>query len=292
MSPHIPVLLKEVLAMLSPEDGGVYFDGTFGGGGYTRAILEAANCRVIASDRDSFVEKFADEVKSLYPSRFDFFHEKFGNIKSICGSEQKLDGVILDLGVSTFQLTDPERGFSFNLSGPVDMGMGLCDQTAMDVIRKYKKQDLANIIYEFGEEHFSRRIAENIKKNIGKIHTTEDLARVIRSCVKKTGKTDPATKTFQSLRIFVNKELDELKKVLRDSVDLLNPGGKIIAVSFHSLEDRIVKLFFRELIKTRPEFREKSFTLLTKKPIIPSAEEIAVNPKSRSAKLRGISVVC
>jgi 16S rRNA (cytosine1402-N4)-methyltransferase len=291
MLPHIPVLLKEVSDMLSPKDGGVYFDGTFGGGGYTRAILAAADCRVIAADRDASVQKIADEIKIAYPERFDFFHAKFGDIKSICGTEKKLDGVVLDLGVSTFQLTDPERGFSFNLSGPVDMGMGLCDQTAADVIRKYSKQDLADIIYEFGEERFSRRIADNIKKNLGKIHNTTDLANVIRSCVRKTGKTDPATKTFQALRIFVNEELDELKKILQDSVDLLNPGGKIIVVSFHSLEDRIVKFFFRELTQRRSETEERSFILLTKKPITPSADEIAVNPKSRSAKLRGISVL-
>jgi 16S rRNA (cytosine1402-N4)-methyltransferase len=196
------------------------------------------------------------------------------------------------LGVSTFQLTDPARGFSFNLSGPIDMGMGLCNQTAMDIIQKYSKQDLANIIYKYGEEHFSRRIAENIKKNLRKIRTTEDLANVIRSCVRKTGKIDPATKTFQALRIFVNQELEELEKILCDSIDLLNPGGKIIVVSFHSLEDRIVKLFFRKLVQQNSQTNERFFTLLTKKPITPSAEEIAVNQKSRSAKLRGISMLC
>jgi 16S rRNA (cytosine1402-N4)-methyltransferase len=246
-------------------------------------------------DRDLSVQKIADEIKSQYLSRFEFFHEKFSDIKSVCDSEKKIDGIVLDLGVSTFQLTDPARGFSFNLSGPVDMGMGLCDQTAMDVIQRYSKQDLANIIYEYGEEHFSRRIAENIKKNLKKIHTTEDLANIIRSCVRKTGKIDPATKTFQALRIFVNQELEELKKVLRDSIDLLKPGGKIIVVSFHSLEDRIVKLFFRELMQKNletGEASERSFTLLTKKPVTPSAEEISANQKSRSAKLRGISMLC
>jgi 16S rRNA (cytosine1402-N4)-methyltransferase len=291
MALHVPVLLKEVSDMLSPKDGGIYFDGTFGGGGYTEAILNAANCRVIASDRDPSVQNIADEIKFRYQTRFDFVHAKFSDIKSTCDSVEKLDGVVLDLGVSTFQLTDPTRGFSFNLSGPIDMGMGLCDQTALDVIQKYSKQDLANIIYEFGEEHFSRRIAENIKKNLKKIHNTEDLANVVRSCVRKTGKIDPATKTFQALRIFVNEELEELKKVLHDAIDLLNPGGKIIVVSFHSLEDRIVKLFFRELVQRSSVAQEKIFALLTKKPITPSSEEIAVNQKSRSAKLRGISVL-
>jgi 16S rRNA (cytosine1402-N4)-methyltransferase len=279
MSEHVPVLLKEMLAMLSPKDGKIYFDGTFGGGGYSRAILETANCKVIALDRDPSVKPTANEFKNNYGERFDFFHAKFSEIKSIVGS-RKLDGVVLDLGVSNFQLTDPARGFSFNLAGPIDMGMGLCDETALDVIRKYSEQNLANIIYEFGEERFSRRIAKNIKLNIRKIQTTEDLANVIRSCVRKTGKIDPATRTFQALRIFVNEELEELKKVLTDSVDLLNSGGKIIVVSFHSLEDRIVKFFFKGLDSSR-------FQIVTKKPIVPTAEEISFNHKSRSAKLRG-----
>jgi 16S rRNA (cytosine1402-N4)-methyltransferase len=281
MPQHVPVLLNEMLTMLSPKDGNVYFDGTFGGGGYTKAILEAANCKVIAADRDPCVKDTAEQFKTDYPARFDFFHAKFGDMKSIV--KGKLDGVVLDLGVSNFQLTDPARGFSFNLAGPIDMGMGLCDQTALEVIQKYSEKDLADIIYEFGEEHFSRRIAKRIKLNISKIRNTEDLAHVVRSCVGRSGKKDPATKTFQALRIFVNDELEELKKVLRDSIDLLAPDGKIIAVSFHSLEDRIVKLFFRELASKE---NAAKFKLLTKKPITPSADEIARNPKSRSAKLR------
>ncbi|MDR0632105.1 MAG: 16S rRNA (cytosine(1402)-N(4))-methyltransferase RsmH [Holosporaceae bacterium] len=280
MSQHIPVLLREVMTMLAPRDGGIYFDGTFGGGGYTKAILEAADCKVIAVDRDIHAATIADEFKNRYPSRFDFFHAKFGDIKTII--KTKLDGIVLDLGVSNFQLTDPSRGFSFNLSGPLDMRMGLCDDSALDIIRKYSEQNLANIIYELGEEHFSRRIAKSIKLNLSKIHSTEDLANVIRSCVKRRGKTDPATKTFQALRIFVNKELEELKNVLRDSVDLLNSNGKIMVVSFHSLEDRMVKFFFKELASSG------KFSLLTKKPIAPSAEEISRNRKSRSAKLRGV----
>jgi 16S rRNA (cytosine1402-N4)-methyltransferase len=285
MQQHIPVLLKEVMALLSPSEGGIYFDGTFGGGGYTKAILESKNCKVIAFDRDSHVKAIADEFKVCYHERFEFFHARFGDIKTMVRS--KLDGIILDLGISSFQLSDPARGFSFNLPGPIDMNMGLCDQTALDVIKKYSERDLADIIYTLGEERFSRRIAKNIKQNLGKINDTFDLANIIRSCVKKTGKIDPATKTFQALRIFVNDELEELKKILQESVDLLNPGGKIIVVSFHSLEDRIVKFFFRELAQGTDRFN-----LLTKKPIIPSPEEIHLNPRSRSAKLRGITMVC
>ncbi|MDR2158128.1 MAG: 16S rRNA (cytosine(1402)-N(4))-methyltransferase RsmH [Holosporaceae bacterium] len=286
MSEHISVLLKEAVQMLSPKDGGTYYDGTFGGGGYAKAILDAANCRVIASDRDPYVKTIARQFKNNYQKRFDFFCAKFSDIKSI--ATEKLDGVALDLGVSNFQLADPSRGFSFNLAGPIDMGMGLCDETALDVIRKYSEKSLANIIYEFGEERFSRRIAKNIKLNLGRIHNTEDLANVIRSCARRTGKKDPATKTFQALRILVNDELEELKKALRDSIDLLKPNGKIIVVSFHSLEDRIVKLFFKNLASPKNPIK---FKLLTKKPIVPSRDEILFNPKSRSAKLRGISLL-
>ena len=281
---HIPVLLKEVMTLLSPSSDGIYFDGTFGGGGYTEAILKSKNCKIIAFDRDSHVKAIADKFKARYHERFEFFHAKFGDIKTVIRS--KLDGIVLDLGVSSFQLSDPTRGFSFNLSGSIDMSMGLCDQTAFDVIKKYSERDLADIIYTMGEEHFSRRIAKNIKQNLGKINDTLDLANAIRSCVKKTGKIDPATKTFQALRIFVNDELGELKKILQDSVDLLNPGGKLIIVSFHSLEDRIVKIFFRELARMAGRFN-----LLTKKPIIPSPEEVCSNPRSRSAKLRGITMI-
>ncbi|GHU16775.1 ribosomal RNA small subunit methyltransferase H [Alphaproteobacteria bacterium] len=285
MCEHKSVLLKEVLDMLSPVDGGVYFDGTFGGGGYTKAILESSDCRVIACDRDERVVKIADDFKKKYNDRFQFFHDKFSNIKSIM--REDCDGVVLDLGVSNFQLADPERGFSFKSSGPVDMSMGLCDETAMDVMHRYSEKDLADIIYKFGEEHFSRKIAKNIKLNLKKITNTEDLANVIRNCISRRGKIDPATKTFQALRIFVNKELEELEKVLADSINLLKPNGKILVVSFHSLEDRIVKLFFKEMSFPK----DSPFILLNKKPITPSEEELTLNPKSRSAKLRCLQLL-
>jgi len=188
--------------------------------------------------------------------------------------------------MSNFQLTDLSRGFSFKSEGPIDMSMGLCDENALDVIRNYREKELADIIYKFGEEHFSRKIARNIKLNLGTINTTEDLANVIRKSVGKFGKIDAATKTFQALRIFVNDELGELEKILRDSIGMLKSGGKIVIVSFHSLEDRIVKLFFRELVKN-----DERYGLLNKKPITPSQEETLSNSKSRSAKLRGIYVI-
>lgn len=283
MSEHIPVLLNEVLSFLDPSDGKIYFDGTFGGGGYSRAILEKADCSVIACDRDELVIPIAKKLHTEFPSRFSFFHSKFSDIKKVLAQQniQKLDGVVLDLGLSNFQLEDESRGFSFKSKGNVDMTMGLCDETAMDIIHRCSEEQLANIIYTFSEERFSRRIAKSIKKNLRNIKTAEDLADAVRACVRRTGKIDQATKTFQALRIFVNRELEELKIILNESLELLNSGGKIVVVSFHSLEDRIVKSFFKECGQQRCDFQ-----IVTKKPIAPSEEEIASNPKSRSAKLR------
>ncbi len=283
MCKHISVLLSEVLKFLNPSDNKIYFDGTFGGGGYTKAILNSANCKVVACDRDEYVFPIANEMQTIFQDKFKFSHAKFSDIDKILAEHniKKIDGIVLDLGVSNFQLQDESRGFSFRFAGNVDMTMGLCDETAMDVIHRLSEQNLANVIYELGEERFSRRIARNIKLNLKKIKTSEDLANVIRSCVRRSGKIDPATKTFQALRIFVNRELEELKTILQKSINLLNPEGKIIVVSFHSLEDRIVKIFFKEIIQ-----RESSFKILTKKPVIPTENEISLNPKSRSAKLR------
>lgn len=282
MAEHVPVLLSEVIEILAPKDNAVYFDGTFGGGGYTQAILEKANCRVIATDRDEHVQKIADSVKNTYGERFSFHHAKFGDIKRVIEADNfsTVDGIVLDLGVSNFQLENAERGFSFKRAGPLDMSMGLNDQTALDIIRQYSERDLANLIYEFGEEPFSRRIAKNIKLHLRDIHTTTDLADVIHKSVGQRGKTDSATKTFQALRICVNDELGQLRSALNAAPEVLKPKGKIIIVSFHSLEDRIVKLFFKELSQ------KGDFEMYSKKPISPSATELQNNPKSRSAKLR------
>jgi 16S rRNA (cytosine1402-N4)-methyltransferase len=292
MLAHIPVLLKEVMEMLSPQDGGVYFDGTFGGGGYARSILESAKCSVIGCDRDEQVQCSADELQKKYGNNFKFFHSKFSDTEQIlrsCGI-QKLDGIVLDLGVSTSQLSDPSRGFSFQHSGPLSMEMGLCQNNAIDIIHEYSEQELANIIYKYGEERFSRRIAKNIKMNLSKIKSTEDLANVVRICVRKSGPTDPATKTFQAIRICVNEELTELETILDLLPILLNHGGKAIIVSFHSLEDRIVKTRFRQLCADK-KHPDCDFCLLTKKPLIPSKSEILANSRSRSAKLRGICML-
>lgn len=287
MTEHIPVLLTKVLEVLSPKDGAVYFDGTFGGGGYSKAILEAANCRVIATDRDEHVKNIANHMGKAYGDRFSFYHSKFSEIKSILSHEKisGVDAIILDLGVSNFQLQDADRGFSFKQEGPLDMGMGLCETTALGVIKKYSETDLADIIYKFGEEPFSRRIAKNIKLHLKEIHTTLNLAEVIHRAVGKRGKIDSATKTFQALRIYVNDELGELQKMLQNAVDVLTHNGKIIVVSFHSLEDRIVKVFFKNLVLQNDRTKYK---LYSKKPITPSETEVQFNPKARSAKLRCI----
>lgn len=282
MSEHIPVLLNEVIEASAPQNGAVYFDGTFGGGGYTRAILDKADCRIIATDRDENVQKIADSVKDTYNDRFVFHHAKFSDIGNVLASEEipSIDGIVLDLGVSNFQLENAERGFSFKRAGPLDMRMGLNKQTALDIIRRYSERDLANLIYEYGEEPFSRRIAKNIKLHLKDIHTTTDLANVIHQTTGQRGKTDSATKTFQALRIAVNDELEQLRLGLKSVVEFLKPNGRIVAVTFHSLEDRIVKLFFKELSQ------KGEFELYSKKPISPSDEELRNNPKSRSAKLR------
>ncbi|MBE6446912.1 MAG: 16S rRNA (cytosine(1402)-N(4))-methyltransferase RsmH [Alphaproteobacteria bacterium] len=285
MTEHIPVLLREVLEFLNPSDGKIYFDGTFGGGGYTRAILDRANCRVIACDRDDYVKPFANVMREKYSDRFMFSHSKFSDIDVVLQQHNvdKLDGIVLDLGLSNFQLMDQHRGFSFRYAGNLDMSMGLCDENAMNAIHRLSERDLANVIYELGEERYSRRIAKNIKLNLKKIKTSENLADIVRSCVRKSGKIDPATKTFQALRIFVNRELEELQIILQKFEKLLNHDGRLVVVSFHSLEDRIVKVAFKKLSSENDRF-----CILTKKPVVPTKEEMFRNPKSRSAKLRCI----
>ena len=288
MMQHVPVLLREVVQILQPRDNAIYFDGTFGGGGYSKAFLDKATCKVIATDRDDHIIPIANTYKQEYGERFSFSHAKFSDITQVLAHHEisKIDGIVLDLGISNFQITSAERGFSFQKTGPLSMQMGLCEESALDVIRNYKEKDLADIIYQYGEEHYSRRIAKNIKKHIDNICTTTDLANVIHDCMPcRNNRIDSATKTFQALRIFVNGELSELETLLEASISVLNRAGKIIIVSFHSLEDRIVKVFFRNLA------RSGKAALITKKPITPSEDEIKYNPKSRSAKLRAISML-
>jgi 16S rRNA (cytosine1402-N4)-methyltransferase len=292
-------MLKEVLEYLHPMDNEVILDATFGAGGYTKAILNSCKCSVIATDRDKNVMEFADKIKKEYGERFDFYNVKFSEISSIV-NKNSLDGIVLDLGISSMQLNTDDRGFSFNKKAPLDMGMGRNNITAFDVVNVYKESDIADIIYKYGDEVKSRIIAKKIaqsRKN-SPINTTTELAEIVRSCFssQKKGYIDNATKTFQALRIFVNDELGELETILNSSINLLKANGRLIVVSFHSLEDRIVKNFFNEnsdskakkINKYKDEGQKTIFKILTKHPVVVSQEEIDGNKRSRSAKLRGV----
>ena len=294
---HISVMLNEVLNYLKPKNGDVILDGTFGAGGYTRAILESCNCKVIGTDRDETVLKFVDGVKNDFKDRFEFYNVKFSEIKNVV-EENSLDAIVLDLGVSSMQLDNGNRGFSFNKEAPLTMTMGRNNITAYDVVNDYDEKNIADIIYNFGEEVKSRAIAKKIieyRKNKA-IETTTELADIVRSCFpNKYTKIDFATKTFQAIRIFVNDELKELETILNDSVKLLKSGGRLVVVSFHSLEDRIVKDFLNnngdcrllKVNKYKEVQKETLFKVLTKKPVIVSSVEVDKNRRARSAKLRG-----
>ena len=295
--PHIPVLLNEVIQSLAIRTGGLYVDGTFGAGGYTEAILNAApDVRVIAIDQDETAVAAGQSLVQQYAPRLTLIHGRFGDMADLVSTP--VDGVVLDIGVSSMQIDRPERGFSFQKDGPLDMRMGQTGQTAADVVNTFKESDLADILYEYGEEKASRRIARKIvqRRQEKPFQTTLDLADVIRSCLpRKPGDTDPATRSFQALRIYVNDELGELKRGLTGAQSLLKAGGILAVVSFHSLEDRIVKNFMAQESghvpnpsKYMPEVQKKapSFEILTKKPITPSPAELSANPRARSSRLR------
>ena len=294
---HIPVMLKEVLENLAPRDGGLYVDATFGNGGYSEAILKAASCRVIAIDRDPNVKARADELKTLYGSRFEFRAGQFGDFADLI--PEVVDGAVFDIGVSSMQLDQSERGFSFSKEAPLDMRMSCSGETAADLINTLSERELANLIYKYGEERKSRQIAAKIaayRKN-KEISTTKELAEIIYTVIHKTPNgIDPATRTFQALRIAVNNELGELENGLRGAVDLAVSGGRIVVVSFHSLEDRIVKTFFKEntgknvhVSRYLPDNniqQDNSILASCSKAVAPSQNETEVNSRSRSAKLR------
>lgn len=301
--PHIPVMLDNVLAQLSPVDGGIYVDGTFGAGGYSRAFLASADCTVIAIDRDSTASEKAQALKDEHGACFIFIHGCFGDAEALLHEAgiENVDGFVLDLGVSSMQLDEAERGFSFRTDGPLDMRMdqNSSGDSAADIVNNYQEEDLADIIYEFGGERRSRRVAREIVKirKQALFKTTKELADTVRRVVPKSkDRLDPATRTFQALRIAVNDEPGELHRALDAAEKLLKEGGVLIVVSFHSLEDRIVKRFLLERSgqKSRPsrhlpiqeECNNPTFTIPSRKAIFPSAEEVASNPRSRSARLR------
>ena len=296
---HIPVLGRPALDFLNVHDGGVYIDGTFGAGGYSRAILAAANCKLIGIDRDPSALALGQPLVETAQGRLMLIEDTFSHLDRVARAAgfDLVDGVVLDLGVSSMQLDTAERGFSFRLEGPLDMRMSGRGASAADVVNAASERDLASIIFLLGEERHSRSVARAIVKvrRAAPIRTTRALADLVAAAVRsRPGDIHPATRTFQALRIFVNDELGELVRVLGAAERILKPGGRLVVVSFHSLEDRIVKSFLAERGEARagsrhaPEIkgRPPTFRVLTKRPVIADDEEIARNPRARSAKLR------
>lgn len=301
---HIPVLRDEAIALLAPRDGGIYLDGTFGGGGYTASLLAAATCTVWAIDRDPAAIARGASLAARYGERLHLLEGRFGDLLDLLKASgvHRLDGAVFDFGVSSYQIDDPARGFSFRSDGPLDMRMSGEGETAAHIVNTRGEAELADILYQFGEERASRRIAAAIvaRRTSQKFETTADLAGVIRSVVRpdKSG-IHPATRSFQALRIEVNQELAEIERGLAQAAALLAPGGRLVAVSFHSLEDRMVKRFMQEATgRTAGASRHDpssivataapSFAALTKGVVTPSEAEIAANPRARSARLRAI----
>lgn len=296
---HIPVLGRQAVELLNVRDAGAYIDGTFGAGGYSRAILSAAESNVIGIDRDPSALALGAELVKTSSGRLILMQDRFSQLDTIaraCGYE-RVDGVVLDVGVSSMQLDQPERGFSFRLEGPLDMRMSGVGPSAADIVNAADERDLASIIYVLGEERFSRGIARAIVRARGgaPIESTKRLADIVAGAVRsKPGDIHPATRTFQALRIFVNDELRELAQALIAAERVLRPGGRLVVVSFHSLEDRIVKTFLAARSETRggsrhaPEVKRAapSFSVLTRRPLVADEQEIAANPRARSAKLR------
>lgn len=305
--PHVSVMLNEVLANLKPADGEVYADGTFGAGGYARAILDSARCTVIGIDRDKSALWLGEDLKKLYNDRLLLKHGRFSEVAALAAEAgyPQLDGFVLDLGVSSMQLDRAERGFSFRFDGALDMRMNQesDEPSAADIVNAWDEEDIAHIIWKYGEERHSRRIAHRIvaARAEKKITRTGELADIVRAALPRShsDKIDPATRTFQALRIVVNAEMEELENALAASLAVLKPGGRLVVVSFHSLEDRIVKNFMQEQagmtarssrhmpdIPVRGESSGAAFTLPSRKAILPTDQEISVNPRARSAKLR------
>lgn len=297
---HLPVLVNEVVAGLAPKANETYVDATFGRGGYSRAILEAANCKVIGIDRDPEAVAVGREFEARYPDRFQILEGPFSEMDVLLKDAQvtQVDGIAFDLGVSSPQLDDAARGFSFRNDGPLDMRMSKTGKTAADIVNQAPEAELANIIYNYGEERASRRIAKAIveQRKTQKFTRTLELAQLIEKIVPRRDETHPATKTFQALRIAVNGELDELQQGLQLSEQVLADQGRLAVVTFHSLEDRIVKNFLREKAgrvargsRHKPEInvqQQAVFTLTKTKAIAPTVEEARRNPRARSAKLR------
>jgi 16S rRNA (cytosine1402-N4)-methyltransferase len=296
---HVPVLLSQAMQMLAPRQGGAYVDATFGAGGYSRAILDVAATQVIGIDRDRSAIAAGFDLVDRSDGRLVLVEDRFSRLDEVCRQQghDAVDGVVMDIGVSSMQLDQAERGFSFRLDGPLDMRMGHDGPSAADLIAAASPADLARIIAVLGEEKFARPIARAIAeaRKEAAVTTTRALVDIIARVLRqRPGEIHPATRTFQALRIFVNEELDELKAALRAAEDILKPDGRLVVVSFHSLEDRIVKTFLADRSRVgggsrhQPELRHAaaSFKVLTKRPLVADEKEIAANPRARSAKLR------
>lgn len=298
---HVPVMVREVVAALQPRAGARYLDGTFGAGGYSTALLDIAPCHVIALDRDPDAIAAGQALAEHYGDRLRLIEGRFGDMIELLAAEgvDDVDGVTLDLGVSSMQLDEVHRGFSFRASGPLDMRMERSGSSAADLVNEADEAELADIIWRYGEERRSRRVARAIieARRDKRIETTGELAEIVRRAVGPQGRdgSDPATRTFQALRIAVNDELGELERGLLGAGQMLAPGGRLAVVSFHSLEDRAVKDFVRSRAGRVPapsrhlpplESRPAELRDLTRKPTLPSPAEVAANPRARSARLR------
>lgn len=301
---HIPVLLLPMLKALNPADGEIFIDGTFGAGGYSRAILESADTRVIGIDQDPTVIKLARPLLHKFGSRLDIFHGRYSQMSEPLRAKgiDLIDGIVLDIGVSSMQLDSEDRGFSFRLDGPLDMRMSKSGPTAADLVNGLAEEEIAEILWRFGEERKSRQIARAIVKRRGdtSFSNTLELADLVSSIVKLSpkDKKHPATRTFQALRIYLNDELGELLSGLNEAAKCLKPGGRLVVVTFHSLEDRIVKTYFRAAAdavpnqsRHLPDLHKESlpsFQIINPKPVKASEEEMKINPRARSAKLRSV----
>ncbi len=293
---HYPVLLKEIISIISPQYGGTFIDCTFGQGGYSKKILEFENTKVIALDRDIDTEKIAKQIKNKFQDRFIFKNLKFSQLSNLKLKNENIQGVIFDLGYSYTQIKDPKKGLSFDYDGTLNMKLGLNNYSAEDVINKLDEKELEYIFRFFGDEKEGKYIAKNIvKERLKSKIDTKKLVKIIDKTKKrKNFKVHNATKVFQSLRIFVNKEISELIFGIINATKVLKKGGILAIVTFHSLEDKIVKYFFKSLSESKSFSRyspiieqpDTLFNLIQKKPIYPSKKEISENPPSRSAKLR------
>lgn len=303
---HKPVMAAEVLKALNPRSGALYIDATFGGGGYARAILDAADCKVCGIDRDPAAAERAEALSRQYPGRLQFVVGRFGDMLKLLEARgiTRADGVTFDLGVSSMQIDDPTRGFSFRTDGPLDMRMGADGPSAADIVNTLPEKTLADILFQLGDERRARQVARAIvaARAQKKFARTLELAAVVRRAVSgpkggRPGPIDPATRSFQAIRIYTNDELGELDRGLSAAEVLLNPGGRLAVVSFHSLEDKRVKSFLRSRSGADPRASrhmpiavrntpQPSFRRLFHGVLTPSAEEVRTNPRARSARLR------